>query len=88
MRIKTTDAYEGHTGHIDDCLLEDCQRKYCFTHRLLWRDCETVKEGMEGDRDVTGGTRTILEMGDCPSCEREYERRRFERLMARQQTAA
>lgn len=87
MRIQATEAFQLHTGHIDDCHIEDCQREYCGRHRLLWRDCETAKESMEGDRDVTGGTHTIFEMGDCPKCESEYERARLERLMAQQKAA-
>lgn len=82
MRITATDTYLDHA-----CDLDDCARNYCRPHRMLWRDCETVKEGMEGDRDVVGGTRTVFELGDCPKCEREYEIRRYQRWVAQKNAA-
>jgi hypothetical protein len=72
MRITTTDDY-----FHQDCHVADCERRYCKTHRLLWRDCETAKEAVEGDRDVINGTHIIIELGDCPRCERESEVRRW-----------
>lgn len=84
MKITATETYTYHDG----CPFDECARNYCSTHRLLWRDCETMKEGIEGDSDVINGTRTIYEVGDCPKCEHEAERRRFERLVASQKNAA
>ena len=72
MRISTTDGY-----FHSECDLRDCERRYCPDHRLLWRDCETAKEGYEGDRDVIGGLHAIVELGDCPRCEREAEGRKY-----------
>jgi len=62
--------------------LDDCERHYCNAHRLLWRDCDTAKRGLEGDRDVIGGLHEIYEMGDCPECEVETRRREIERRIA------
>lgn len=72
MRISTTWDYFHR-----ECNLRDCERRYCSAHRLLWRDCETAKAGLEGDRDVIGGLHEIYELGDCPECEREAEGRKY-----------
>lgn len=72
-RITTSENY----FHEFDCPIDDCERRYCRTHRLLWRDCETLVEGIEGDRDVIGGTRVVYDLGDCPSCERDYRRKKY-----------
>jgi hypothetical protein len=74
MKISATDTYQNH----DRFDLDECNRQYCGAHRLLWRDCETLQGGMEGDRDVVGGTRTVYELGDCPTCERAYEMRQHQ----------
>lgn len=61
MRIeKTYDKFH-------DCDLRTCGRNYCGTHRLLYRDCDSMERGWEGDRDVINGTRMIWEVtGECP----------------------
>lgn len=74
MRIITTDDYFHR-----QCGLADCERRFCNTHRLLWRDCETIKAGYEGDRDVVNGLHEIYELGDCPRCEHESEVKRWQR---------
>lgn len=74
MKIAASDGY-----FHDRCSLGDCERHYCSTHRLLWRDCETVVGDIEGDRDVINGTRVIVELGDCPECERASRHRKFQR---------
>ncbi len=73
MRITTSENY----CHDYDCDLYDCERRYCKAHRMLWRDCDTVKTGWEGDHDVIGGTREIYELGDCPKCETESKLNRM-----------
>ena len=72
MRITTSEGYH-KPGRCD---YDHCQRVYCHAHRMIWRTCETLKEGEEGDRDVIGGVRAILEEGGCPECERESEHKR------------
>ena len=75
MRITATDGYHGHVF----CELLDykCEAHYCRKHRLLWSDCDTMKRGIEGDRDVINGTRLIYDLGDCPACEKESEDRKW-----------
>lgn len=87
MRITTSDRYY-HSSYDDahpyDCHVEDCQRRYCNEHRLLWRDCDTARE------DYDGSGRTWWELRDCPACEWESNQRRIEREIAaheRQQAA-
>ncbi len=66
MRIMATIRYHDHAYR--ECTVEDCQRRYCAEHRLLWRECETAKRTSQGDRDVASNP--IYELGDCPQCER------------------
>src|SRR5262245_34223430 len=61
-RIRMTETYEYHDS--SQCPLELCERRYCTAHRILWRDCETAVYGIEGNRDVINGTRTIIELSD------------------------
>lgn len=50
-------------------LSNDCGRRYCREHRLLYRDCDTIQRGLEGDRDATNGVHMVLESnGECPEC--------------------
>jgi hypothetical protein len=79
MRISTTNHYY----HRGECDVRDCARQYCPEHRLLWRQCETIKQGWEGDPEVINGTRRIFEFGDCPACEHQEERKRMYREMER-----
>lgn len=73
MRITKSEGY--HHGLVCQRLW-DCESHYCHEHRLLWSDCETMRRGFEGDRDVAGGLHAVFEMGNCPSCERELYVRR------------
>ncbi len=77
MRITASQNYY----HDDfECPLYECLRQYCRLHRMLWRDCETVSIGVEGDNDVVNGLHTVFELHDCPMCEREYRIQRAEIL--------
>lgn len=70
QRVRKTDSYEH--DQFTACLLGmDCRKRYCQEHRLLWRDCDTAKTTKEGDRDTAGGLHEIVELGECPTCERE-----------------
>ena len=40
-----------------------------------------MHKGYEGDNDVIGGTRAILEFGDCPLCEEYESHKRFHRTI-------
>lgn len=66
MRIMATVQYLCH--EYSQCVVDDCQRRYCLEHRTLWRECETAKRTQQGDRDVSCGY--VFELGDCPQCER------------------
>lgn len=60
MRISTSDYYHGRR----DCrVLQECDRHYCKSHRMLWSDCETAQPDMEGSG------RRVSTLGDCPLCE-------------------
>ena len=83
-RIDYSDNYYGH-GKWCPARLHECNRHYCNKHRLLWRDCDTVKTGWEGDSDVVNGMREIFELGDCPRCEREARQRRNAEEIARRE---
>jgi hypothetical protein len=77
MRIKTSENYH----HDFDCdLANDCERRYCSEHRLLWRDCDTAITGYEGDRDLTQGLHLIWDLRDCPDCEHESRIRKYQIL--------
>ena len=81
MKISTSNNY-----HHGDCQwLSDCERHYCNFHRLLWSDCDTAKESVEGDSDVINGTHTIIENGDCPKCESDARMRRYAMLIENHQ---
>jgi hypothetical protein len=79
MRITMSDAYDVH-----DCRFRDeCEKMYCKKHRLLYRECESAVAGYEGDYDVVGGTRHVLEDGgDCPECLHQAKLRAFDRTRA------
>lgn len=79
MRITASANY----WHEFECNLSDCNRQYCAIHRLLWRECETAKEGLEGDSEVPGGLNKVIELGDCPACEAEGRRRRLYQELTR-----
>ena len=66
MRITATEGYH----KPNDCdTLTRCERIYCPKHRLLYNGCEDLLRGIEGDLDVPGGHRTVIEMtGTCPEC--------------------
>lgn len=66
MRVSKSEGYHGRNGCPRG--LEDCQRQYCHTHRLLWNDCETAKIAQGGDREVPGGVYNVFELGECPLC--------------------
>lgn len=79
MRVTVSDNY----WHDDDCPFRDCERFYCGTHRLLYRQCDSATEGYEGDFDVINGTRTVWESGgDCPECLKVSRRREAEGIVA------
>lgn len=80
MKITTTDNY---LHKWDGCLiLEDCERRYCHEHRLLYRDCDSAVSGYEGDSDVVNGLHRIVEAdGECPECLADAKRKRWERRM-------
>lgn len=65
MRITTTKHY-----FHEVCLLETCERRYCPEHRLLYRDCDTSMLSWDGDADLIDGLRGVVELGDCPMCEK------------------
>lgn len=72
VRISATDSFIFHKRW--DCrLADDCKRRYCHWHRLLWTDCETAARTQEGSG------RKVLELRDCPEC---MEDERCERLSA------
>lgn len=69
MRLAKSERYHGKK----ECrILLECERQYCFTHRLLWNDCETAKHTMDADY-VNGRPRQVWSLGDCPECERLAE---------------
>lgn len=70
MKITTSDFYDHK-----ECGYDECERRYCHAHRLLWRSCETLIEDVEGDSDVIGGIHTIYFEGDCPKCTEEGRKR-------------
>lgn len=76
MRITTSDNYY----HGWECALDDCQRQYCSEHRLLWRECETMRKGMD-DTYSNGRPHYVFELGDCPVCEAHEQTKRFKREM-------
>lgn len=79
MRIAMTDRYaferEWHCEALDRC-----EGRYCRRHRLLWKDCDTIKRGVEGDREVIGGIHGVYDLGDCPSCEAESRMRKYQQM--------
>ena len=80
MRITTSDHYH-HDEDWKECMLQDCARIYCQEHRLLYRECETSKVVLEGDRDVIGGIHKRLDVsGECPVCLARERQKRVERL--------
>lgn len=89
MRITISHGYHRKQFHrnwrgqlVQSCPLEDCNRRYCSMHRLLWSECETATETLDGDRDVIGGTRMILEVSDeCPACRRETANKQYEKML-------
>jgi len=58
-----TDRYASHD--VTDCFLDVCERHYCRQHKLLWRECETALQTMDG------AGRTMYEVRDCPDCQRD-----------------
>lgn len=80
MRIDYSNMYYGH--RYGDCPvgLEDCTRHFCHEHRLLWRDCDTAKQGMD-DTYSNGRPHYIWDLGDCPRCEYESRQKRLDRMV-------
>lgn len=71
-------------NHGENCP-DDCVKMYCKIHRLIFNTCNTGSEATEGDRDVIGGTRVVMEyLGECPDCvERSWmlsEKRKWEEV--------
>lgn len=62
MRVNATDEYLSHKA-IDGCsYLEDCDRFYCKSHRLLWVSCETAIKTKDGAGQIW------YAQSDCPVC--------------------
>lgn len=70
MRITTSDNYY---HHVIDCDQDNCERRYCSKHRLLWRFCDTAKRGVD-DYFLHGEPHYVYEWGNCPSCEYEFRK--------------
>lgn len=81
MKITKSEGYHGR----DDCpILEDCRRRYCDEHRLLYNECETAIKGWEGDREVFGGARQIWESdGECPYCKKREKDKKLRQQVER-----
>jgi hypothetical protein len=79
--MKITQSAGYHRNFM--CDMDNCERHFCKKHRLLWADCETLKRGTQGDRDVVNGTADYYELGDCPLCEHDDENKKFEEEMRR-----
>ncbi len=62
MRITLS---ESAANHSDLCPLYECNRHYCNAHRLLWRDCDTMRQTSDG------AGQTYYEIYDGPCCEEE-----------------
>ena len=67
MKITTSDSY----SKKHKCSIQDCERRYCSEHRLLWRECDTAI--MTSD----GAGEKLWELRGCPACEWEEKEKKY-----------
>lgn len=75
MRIHQTAGYLRHGEYL--CSVYGCNRNYCASHRLLWRDCDTAKLTMQGSGEK------VFEIGDCPKCEEKYHHEKMSEMQSK-----
>lgn len=72
MRITASENY----FHERECFMDDCDRRYCSEHRLLWKDCDTAISVRDGAGQVW------WELSDCPECVKDARTKRFSQMMS------
>lgn len=73
MRINQTEGYRYHL--LRGCPLDECGKRYCEPHRLLWVDCDTAELTYDGAGCL------LHELKDCPICVQEEKRERYLQLV-------